>query len=149
MFLRCTICGATNTLPASRLNELPRCVRCRQGIRAPAVTLSTDAVQLAEATRDAPWPVLVDLWAPLGEATADPVAEAGRLALRELDQLARKHQGHLLVLKLNVQAAPELVQNMSVRELPTFVLYRRGIEVLRQSGRVDAARLEAAIVGAA
>ena len=142
MFLRCTICGASNALPASRLLALPRCVRCRQPIPAPAVALVTDPAELAEVTRDAPWPVLVDLWAP-------DAAAGGRDVARELDTLARRHQGHVQVLKINVAQVPELLQQLQVSVLPTFLLYDHGREIRRLAGLADAARLEAALIKAA
>ena len=143
MFLRCTICGASNALPASRLIALPRCVRCRQPVPAPAVALVTDAAELAEVTRDAPWPVLIDLWSSEG------VPGAGRDVARELDTLARRHQGHLLVLKVNVAQVPDLLQQLQVSILPTFLLYDHGREIRRLAGLADAARLESALIKAA
>jgi thioredoxin 2 len=137
MFLRCTVCGASNALPASMLGAPLRCTRCRQTVPAPAHALVVAAAEAKEIIQEAPWEVLVDFWSP--------GSEPSRQAAPEVERLARRHQGHLLVLKVNADIAAEWGRQLGVRALPTYVLFRRGAEVRRVSGALSADQLETAL----
>ncbi len=60
-----------------------------------------------------------------------------------LDQLASDMQGELLVAKLDTDRAPEISARLGIRGIPTFILFRGGEEVARETGAVPADRLEA------
>jgi thiol-disulfide isomerase/thioredoxin len=140
MFLRCTVCGASNELPASTLGAPLRCSRCRQAVLAPAHALVVAAADAKEIVRDAPWSVLVDFWSP--------ASEPSRQAAPEVERFARRHQGHLLVLKVNADIAAEWSRALHVQALPTYVLFRQGAELRRTSGALSAEQLEVALLPA-
>lgn len=140
MFLRCTVCGASNELPASTLGAPLRCSRCRQPVPAPAHALVVAATDAKEIVRDAPWSVVVDFWSP--------ASEPSRQAAPEVERLARRHQGHLIVLKVNADIAAEWGRSLGVRSSPTYVLFRQGAEVRRISGPLTAEQLESALIPA-
>ncbi len=137
MFLRCTVCGASNALPASTLGAPLRCSRCRQTVPAPAHALVMTAAEAKEVVDEAPWAVLVDFWSP--------GSEASRQAAPEVERLARRHQGHLLVVKVNADIAADWSRQLRVLALPTYVLFRGGAEVRRASGVLTADELERAL----
>lgn len=115
-----------------------RCARCRQPAPAhPQVVAEPDAKEIV---RDAPLPVVVDFWSP--------ACESSRQADPEVERLARRHQGHLIVLKVNADIAADRGQALGVRSLPTYVLFRQGAEIRRASGPLTADRLEDALIRA-
>ena len=134
MLLRCTICGASNQLSASKLADALRCSRCRQVVPPPAHALPATDAEVAEITRDAPWPVLLDFWSP-NEANA-------RDSAPEVEKFARRHQGHVLVLRVNVAQAPQAKALFGVQRLPTYLLVDHGREVRRLVGLLSADQLE-------
>lgn len=137
MLLRCTICGAGNCVPAARLGEPLRCARCRQLVPAPNHPVSIGDHELDEVARDSPWRVLVELWSP---ASAE-----SRAVAPELERLAKRHQGSLLVVKLNADQAPLLMDRLVVQALPTFLVYAQGRELKRVSRALGRAELEALV----
>jgi thioredoxin len=60
-----------------------------------------------------------------------------------LDELARDRAGELLVAKLDSDRNPETAARFGVRGIPTFILFREGREVGRETGAVPKSRLDA------
>ena len=84
--------------------------------------------------------VLIDCWAPWCQPCKEftPVFEA----------TAEKHSNHTFA-KLDTQAQPELTSKLSVRHVPTLVLFRDGILLYRQPGYVPAEGLDEIVEKAA
>lgn len=115
----CSACRADNPVQVADLTSRPRCQRCRQALAFSApfeITRETaDGV-----IRSSPLPLLLVLysqWQPQS-AMATPV----------LQQLAQKHSGRLLVVRLNADIYPDLAKRYSASTLPTLVLLRGGSE---------------------
>jgi thioredoxin 2 len=60
-----------------------------------------------------------------------------------LDRIARERAGELLIAKLDTDRAPDVSVRLGIRGIPTFILFRGGEEVARETGAVGADRLEA------
>jgi thioredoxin 1 len=71
--------------------------------------------------------VLVDCWAPWcqGCSQFDPVFEAA----------ADRHPSHTFA-KLNTQSEDQLTKKLKINHIPTLILFRDGILLLRQPGYV-------------
>lgn len=134
MLMRCTICGASNQLAASRLGEALKCSRCRQVVPPPAHAISATEADVAEILNDAPWPVLLEFWSPQ--------SEAARAATSELERFARRQQGRLIVLRVNTAQGGAGLQRFTVGTLPTYVLFDHGRELRRLTGAQSAEQLE-------
>src|SRR5262252_7724252 len=94
--IRCGHCGRNNRVPAAA-SGIPRCGNCHEPL--PWIADSGDAT-FAEVVEQAALPVLVDFWAPW----CGPC----RMVSPALEQLATEHAGKLKLVKVNVDAAPEL-----------------------------------------
>lgn len=137
MILTCPSCGAGNRVPTSRLGDRPRCGRCKTAIAADAPISVGSAEEFSELVRESPVPVLVDFWAPW----CGPC----RVVAPELEKLAKKRGGQVLVVKVDTQALPALGARHDIQSIPTFVRFDGGHETTRASGAMPAAQLERAL----
>ncbi len=128
----CGYCEAVVRVPAERLGEGPRCPRCRRSL------FDGHPVELRTATFDQhitrnEVPVVVDFWAPWCgpcQAMAPHFAEA-----------AQRIEPRARFAKVNSDDEPSLSARFGIRGIPTLIVFRRGREIARQSGAMEAARL--------
>ncbi|GAA2251546.1 MULTISPECIES: thioredoxin [Kitasatospora] len=137
--VRCPECGRTNRLPAASRGS-PRCGGCKAAL--PWITDAGDRT-FAEIAELATLPVLVDLWA----AWCGPC----RLVSPELEQVARDLAGRIKLVKVDVDASPEVARRFDVQAVPTLLVLDLGQVVARQTGAAPAGVLrdwvERAIAG--
>ena len=79
-----------------------------------------------EALASSPVPVLVDFWA----AWAPPCRAADAV----VEQFGRTHAGKVLVLKVNSDKSPALLQQLGIKAIPTFQAIHGGEEAARHAG---------------
>jgi thioredoxin 2 len=127
--LSCRSCGARNRV-GPIMRGTPRCARCKSPL--PWV-VDADANTFAQETT-ASVPVVVDFWA----AWCAPC----RMISPVLEQLAARHAARLKVVKVDVDANPELGQRFGAQSIPLLVVLRDGREVDRIVGAVPPAALE-------
>jgi thioredoxin 2 len=134
LHLPCPHCGATNRLPAARIDETPDCGKCGQPLLAgQPLDLNDDNFDAVVAATKLP--VVVDFWA----AWCGPC----RMMAPAFKQAAAQLQGRALLVKVNSDDSPGLSQRYGIRSIPTLLRLQAGRETARQSGAVPAATIVA------
>ena len=121
VLIRCRHCGTRNRIPVARLNDRPRCGRCKNpfpAIAAPNRPVMVTDRTFADEVIASPLPVMLDCWATW-------CAPCGAMA-PILEDLARTYAGRLKVAKLNVDQNPMTASRYSVMSLPTLLFFRDG-----------------------
>jgi thioredoxin 2 len=126
--IACTNCGKKNRLPVAATG-IPRCGNCHHPL--PWI-VEADAGSF-DAAIDASVPVLVDFWADW----CGPC----RMISPIVEEIGREEAGRLKVVKLDVDAAPEVAARYGAQSIPLLVLFRDGKEIARQVGAVPKRQL--------
>jgi thioredoxin 2 len=128
--VECINCGQKNRVPAVATGK-PRCGKCHVSL--PWI-VEADSANFAEVVDASPMPVLLDLWAPW--------CAPCRMISPALERLARQHAGHLKLVKVNVDEAPDIARRFAVQGIPTLLILNRGQVVARQTGAPPEQMLE-------
>ena len=134
LHFRCPQCAAINRIPADRLYDGPKCGKCGSKVSPAAPPADVDDAGLRALIASSPVPVLVDFWAPwcgpcrtLGPHVAD---------------LAVRHAGKLIVVKLNTQDHRGFPGELGIQSIPTLCVFKSGELVNRQIGAVFGRELD-------
>jgi thioredoxin 2 len=124
----CVNCGRKNRVPVAQ-EGIPRCAVCHHAL--PWV-VDADAESF-DAAINASMPVLVDFWAEW----CGPC----RMVSPIVERIARSHPGELKVVKLDVDAAPQIGARYGAQSIPLLVVFRDGKEADRMVGAVPERQL--------
>ena len=123
--LRCPFCLTLNTVDLGKAGDRPKCGDCKKPLLLDRpVKISGEDFDRTVLGSKAP--VLVDFY-------ADWCAPCKYVAPL-MDELAKAHEGTLLVVKVDTDQAPDVSQQFSIRSIPTVILFRDGDEVGRSVG---------------
>lgn len=130
--VRCRFCGRRNRVDLARVRDRPKCADCSRPILLDRPLVVSDE-EFRETIGASGVPVLVDFYADW----CGPC----KVTAPMLDELAHRHQGELLVLKVDTDRFPELARQHAVKGIPTLFLFDGGREVRRHVGAASLADL--------
>ncbi len=136
MIESCRACGAPNTVACERLGDRARCSGCFRSL----VPLNHphaihSRAELDELVEHSPLPVVLDFWSSeQGAATS---------LGGEVERCARLRSGGAVVATVDTDEMPEEAARFGVAEVPTLIVFRRGVEEARSAGPEAKALLRA------
>jgi thioredoxin 2 len=133
LHISCAHCGATNRLPRERLEQDPKCGRCKQALfTGKPVTLT--GANSAALIANTELPLLVDCWA----SWCGPCRSFAPV----FEQAAKLYEPRLRLAKLDTEQEQGLAGQWQIRSIPTLILFRHGKEQTRVAGAMSLAQLQ-------
>ena len=135
LLVACPACSTLNRFPRERLTEgfAGKCGQCRAPLfTGHPVALNATSFEAHAVKSDIP--LLVDFWAPwCGPCKA---------MAPQFDRAASRLEPAMRLGKVTTDEEQQLAGRFSIQGIPTIILFRHGKEIARQSGLMDAGRIE-------
>ena len=129
----CPACGRENRVPGNHLADRGKCGACKAELSPLAEPVEADGALFEEVVKNATVPVFVDFWAPW----CGPC----RMVAPEVKKLAAHFAGKAVVLKVDTERVPEIAGRFGIQSIPTFIVFKGGKPVVRESGARNEAGL--------
>src|SRR5688572_10988883 len=115
VIITCPKCGQKNRIAYDRLSQPLRCGKCKTELSPPSEPVEiAQAADFDRLVANASVPVVVDFWAPW----CGPC----RMVAPELQKVAARQAGRMLIVKVNTDAVGELGDRFSIRSIPTLAV---------------------------
>lgn len=126
LMLRCPSCRTLNRVPPEKLKDHPLCGQCKTPLTFPTQPVNATASSFEREVFDWPGAVLVEFWATW----------CGYCRIYEpvVNDIASWRAGTLKIVRVNVDAEPDLARKFAIKATPTFIFYRNGRQLARMDG---------------
>jgi thioredoxin 2 len=124
----CPQCSAVNRVQSVRLNERPKCGKCKEDLFA-SHPVELTAETFGKTITRTGIPVVVDFWA----SWCGPC----KMMAPIFQQAAARLEPKVRLAKVNTETEQMLASQFRIQSIPTLVIFKNGIEVARQPGAMD------------
>jgi thioredoxin 2 len=131
--ITCQKCNATNRLPSDRMQDQPKCGKCKSLVFN-GKPINLNLGNLAAVLNHNQVPVLVDCWAPW----CGPCKSFGPI----FEAATKEYEPKLRFAKLNTETQQNIAARWNIQSIPTLILFKAGKEVTRMSGALPAGQLK-------
>ena len=129
----CPHCDAINRVPPERLRQRAKCGSCHRPLYEGRPAALDSAARFDKHAKHSDIPLLVDFWA----SWCGPCRAMAPI----FEQAATKLEPDVRLIKVNSDAAPELLQRFSIQGIPTLMLVHHGREIARKPGLMSLPQL--------
>ncbi len=129
MITMCTDCGGLNNIPADKINNNPKCGKCKNPLYK-GDPISMTGSQLTRAIEKTDELLVVDFWATWC-GPCKSFAPTFKQAASQLEPKAR-------FIKVETEAEQAISAKYSIRSIPTLLMFKNGKEIDRVSGALGA-----------
>ncbi len=126
VIIRCKSCKTLNRVPINKLQAQPVCGQCKTLLDVPRDPIHVTSASYDQQVHDWPEFLLAEFWAKW----------CGYCRMMEpfITELAKKRAGRLKIIKIDVDAEPDLSRRFTIKATPTFILYHNGVQINRFDG---------------
>ena len=124
----CPHCSAVNRVQSGRLNERPKCGKCKEDLFA-GHPVELTAENFEKTISRTGIPVVVDFWA----SWCGPC----KMMAPVFQQAAARLEPSVRLAKVNTETEQTLAGQFRIQSIPTLVIFKNGREVARQPGAMD------------
>lgn len=129
----CDSCGVKNRVRVDRLEQDPKCGGCKESLSFD-VPQHVNTKNFDQVVLESGLPVLVDFWAPW--------CAPCRMIAPVLEEMAKKFEGRLLIIKANTDEESTLGGRYQIRGIPALLLFKDGELKDQLAGALPAPQLE-------
>ncbi len=128
----CPHCGATNRIPTARVQDKPRCGKCKNTLFT-GHPIELNDQNFAKVISKSDIPVLVDFWAEW----CGPC----KMMAPAFSEASSKLEPRVILAKLNTEVAQQTAAQFGIRSIPSLILFKNGKEISRQAGAMNAPQI--------
>jgi thioredoxin 2 len=129
MISMCPSCGGLNNIPAAKLNDKPKCGKCKNPLYK-GEPISMTGTQLTRAIEKTDELLVVDFWATWC-GPCQQFAPTFKQVAAQLEPKAR-------FIKIETEKEQAISAKHNIRSIPTLAIFKNGQEIDRVSGALSA-----------
>ena len=131
--INCPYCQALNRVPQARLNDGPKCGKCKETLLK-GKPIEVDEQNFAALVEASDLPVVVDFWA----SWCGPC----KMMTPIFAEVAAKESANWRFVKINTENNQQLAARFAIRSIPSLLVFEKGKEKARQAGAMQAGQLQ-------